>query len=150
VASWWKRKGYSCDGLAAILTLSFDLPVPVATITVKARRLTELHGNKLEASKVWHKPLSISSTGTKATYYSHKTGGGDYSSLAFTDYDSPNNPFAQVDTYLRIRADATKNSSGLISSLKADGTGITATLPCYFECRFMSSRSPEPGRHSGS
>lgn len=84
-------------------------------------------------------PLSISSTDPKATYYPHKppNGAQDFSSLPFTDYDSPKNPFAQVDSYLRIRANANKNSSGIISSLKDDASGIKASLPCYFECRFI-------------
>ena len=83
-------------------------------------------------------PLSISTTDPKATYFDHKTGGGDFSSLPFTGYNEPNNPFAKVDNYLRIRASEKANSTGLISSLKEDGTGITASLPCYFECRFVA------------
>lgn len=83
-------------------------------------------------------PLSISAKDPKATYFDHKTGGGDFSSLPFTGYNEPNNPFAKVDNYLRIRASEKANSSGLISSLKEDGTGITASLPCYFECRFVA------------
>ncbi len=55
----------------------------------------------------------------------------------FTSRDSPKNPFTQVDTYLRIRASDKTHSSGLISSLKNDGSGITAKAPCYFECRFI-------------
>lgn len=85
-------------------------------------------------------PLSISSTDPKASYYDHKppNGAQDFSSIPFIGYESPNNPFTQVDTYLRIRADATKNSSGLISSIKNDASGIKAALPCYFECRLIA------------
>ncbi|HET6251993.1 MAG TPA: hypothetical protein VFE47_30185 [Tepidisphaeraceae bacterium] len=82
-------------------------------------------------------PLSISSTDPKATYFDHKPLGGDFSTLQFTGHDEPKNPFLQVDTYLRIRADAKKKSSGLISSLNNDGKGIKASAPCYFECRFL-------------
>jgi hypothetical protein len=84
-------------------------------------------------------PLSISSTDSKATYYDHKPPNGwqDFSTLRFTSFDQPNNPFSQVDSYLRIRASEKAKSSGLISSLKNDGTGITAKAPCYFECRFF-------------
>ena len=84
-------------------------------------------------------PLSISSTETKATYYDHKPPGGwqDFSTIRFTSFDKPNNPFSQVDTYLRIRANEKAKSSGLISSMKNDATGITAQAPCYFECRFI-------------
>jgi beta-glucanase (GH16 family) len=84
-------------------------------------------------------PLSISSTDPKATYYDHKPPGGsqDFSTLRFTSFDKPNNPFSQVDSYLRIRASEKAKSSGLISSMKNDATGITAKAPCYFECRFI-------------
>jgi hypothetical protein len=86
-------------------------------------------------------PLSISTQDPQARYYDHKPGGGDFSSLPFAGYSSPNNPFAKVDTYLRIRASEKANSSGLISSLRENGTGITATLPCYFECRFIAQNA---------
>jgi hypothetical protein len=83
------------------------------------------------------KPLSISSTDPKATYFDHKPLGGDFSSLPFTGHAGKGDPFLQVDTYLRIRADEKKNSAGLISSLFNDGHGIKAAAPCYFECRFV-------------
>lgn len=82
-------------------------------------------------------PLSISSTDPKARYFDHKPLGGDFSTLPFTRHGQPGDPFARVDTYLRIRADANKNSAGLLSSLTNDGQGVKASLPCYFECRFI-------------
>ncbi len=84
-------------------------------------------------------PLSISSTDPKATYYPHKPPNGfqDFSVHVFSDPDAPRNPFANVDSYLRIRASDKTQSSGLISSLKNDGSGVKACLPCYFECRFI-------------
>jgi len=84
-------------------------------------------------------PLSISSADPKATYYDHKPPGGsqDFSTLRFTSFDKPNNPFSQVDSYLRIRASEKSKSAGLISSMKNDASGITARAPCYFECRFI-------------
>ena len=84
-------------------------------------------------------PLSISSTDLKATYYDHKPPNGwqDFSTIRFTSFDQPNNPFSQVDSYLRIRASEKAKSSGLISSMKNDASGVTATAPCYFECRFI-------------
>ena len=84
-------------------------------------------------------PLSISDTDPKAVYYDHKppNGSQDFSSLPFTSYQAANNPFTQVDSYLRIRASEKAHSSGLLSSLKNDGTGIKVTLPCYFEARFL-------------
>ena len=52
-------------------------------------------------------PLSISGTNNKATYYDHKPPGGsqDFSSIPFTSFEKPNNPFSQADNYLRIRCD---------------------------------------------
>ncbi len=84
-------------------------------------------------------PLSISSTDPKATYYDHKPPGGwqDFSIHTFSGHDSKKNPFSQVDSYLRIRASDKTHSSGLISSMKNDASGITAKAPCYFECRFI-------------
>lgn len=83
--------------------------------------------------------LSISSTDPKATYYDHKPPGGfqDFSAHTFSGHDSPRNPFSRVDSYLRIRASDKAHSSGLISSMKNDATGVTARVPCYFECRFI-------------
>ena len=71
-------------------------------------------------------------------YYSHKPGGGDFSKFPFTDFESPANPFSRRETWLLIRADAKKKSTGLISSIRADGTGFSAKAPCYFECRFLA------------
>jgi hypothetical protein len=83
--------------------------------------------------------LRISSTDPKAIYYDHKppNGSQDFSTLRFTGFDEPNNPFSQVDSYLRIRASEKAGSSGLISSIKNDASGIKAKAPCYFECRFI-------------
>ena len=63
-------------------------------------------GMKLVFADDFNGPLSISSTDPKATYYDHKPPNGwqDFSAHAFSGHDSPKNPFAQVDTYLRIRA----------------------------------------------
>jgi len=85
------------------------------------------------------KPLSISSADPRATYYAHKppNGSQDFSSLPFSDYEGPRNPFSQVDSYLRIRADEKKNSSGLLSSVHNDASGVKAAAPCYFECRLL-------------
>ncbi len=96
-------------------------------------------GMKLLFADDFNRPLSISSTDPRATYYDHKPPGGyqDFSTLTFRGHESPEDPFSQVETYLRIRADERKKSAGLISSLKNDGTGIKAALPCYFECRMI-------------
>jgi hypothetical protein len=83
--------------------------------------------------------LSISGSDPQATYYDHKPpdGSQDFSRHTFADHASPQNPFFHIDSYLRIRASDKLHSSGLISSLKRDSTGITAKAPCYFECRFI-------------
>lgn len=81
--------------------------------------------------------LSISTHDTSARYYCHKPDGGDFSQIPFTDAESSANPFSQIDTYLRIRADMSKNSTGLISSIHKDGTGFEVKAPCYFECRML-------------
>jgi hypothetical protein len=96
-------------------------------------------GLKLLFADDFKGPLSISGTDPKATYYEHKPPSGfqDFSAHPFSNFDSPKNPFAQVDTYLRIRASDARNSAGLISSLKNDGSGLKAAAPCYFECRFL-------------
>ena len=97
-------------------------------------------GMKLVFADDFTGPLSISGTDPKATYYDHKPPNGamDFSTLRFTSHGKPNSPFTQVDTYLRIRASEKARSSGLISSLKNDASGITAKAPCYFECRFIA------------
>jgi hypothetical protein len=96
-------------------------------------------GMKLVFADDFKGPLSISSTDPKATYYDHKPPHGwqDFSAHVFSGHESAKDPFAQVDTYLRIRASDRTRSSGLISSLKNDGSGIKASAPCYFECRFL-------------
>lgn len=96
-------------------------------------------GMKLLFADDFKGPLSISSTDPKATYYEHKPPHGwqDFSQHVFSNHDSPKNPFAQIDTYLRIRASDRTMSSGLISSMKNDASGIKVTSPCYFECRML-------------
>ncbi len=99
-------------------------------------------GMKLIYVDDFDKALSISKDGQGATYCSHKPGGGDFSSVPFTDFEAPNNPFSQVDSYMRIRCSKNTNSTGLISSLRMDGTGFTANVPCYFECRMIGPTAP--------
>ena len=96
-------------------------------------------GMKLVFADDFKGPLSISSTDPRATYYDHKPPNGyqDFSIHTFSGHDSPNNPFARVDSYLRIRASDQTHSSGLISSMKNDASGVKVSAPCYFECRFL-------------
>jgi hypothetical protein len=87
--------------------------------------------------------LSIGANGATYKYYDHKTGGGDFSSIPFVSHSNPTRtPFSRKDTYLRIRADVTKNSAGIISSVFPDRRGFMVTPPCYFECRFVAPNAP--------
>ncbi len=101
-------------------------------------------GMKLAFADDFDKPeLSITKDGSNATYMSHKPGGGDFSGIPFGDHENrETTPFSQVDTYLRIRADQSKKTTGLLSSLRKDGTGFTATVPCYFEARLIAQSAP--------
>ena len=87
---------------------------------------------------------SISSTDPAATYYDHKPpdGSQDFSSLRFTGYNDPGNPFYQVGSWLRIRADENTGTAGTIAPRKKDGSGILVHAPCYFECRFIGPNAP--------
>jgi len=78
----------------------------------------EAEGMRLVFADDFNRPLSISGQDPQATYFDHKPGGGDFGLLAFTGHHDPNDPFSQVDSYLRIRANQKTNSTGLISSLK--------------------------------
>lgn len=82
--------------------------------------------------------------GPSTTYYDHKPDHTDFSHpLLFTSYsNTQKNPFSQVDTYLRIRGDQNKLSTGLLSSIKNDDSGFSAELPSYFECRFIAPNAP--------
>jgi beta-glucanase (GH16 family) len=89
--------------------------------------------------------LSVGSDSKRFTYYDHKPpyGNQDFSSIPFTSAMSKEkNPFSQADSYLRIRADVNKNSSGLISSMFSNKSGFSATYPSYFECRFVGPKVP--------
>jgi hypothetical protein len=101
--------------------------------------LPQAQGMKLVFADDFKGPLSISGDNEKTTYYDHKPPHGwqDFSQHRFTGRAEPGNPFAQVDTYLRIRASDKAKSAGIISSVKSDGSGVKASAPCYFECRFI-------------
>ena len=88
--------------------------------------------------------LSIGPDPSIHTYYDHKPphGSQDFSSLPFRDFNSIRNPFKQMDTYLRIRANENNQSSGIISSYFSNNTGFDASIPSYFECRFIGPNAP--------
>jgi hypothetical protein len=102
-------------------------------------------GMKLVLADDFEGPLSIAKDGRGARYNAHKPRFGDFSGWPFSDPSGPNNPFEQVDTYLRIKArkpDGTKGFTGLIASVDMDGNGFYATAPAYFECRFVAQSAP--------
>lgn len=103
-------------------------------------------GMKLVFADDFSGPLSISRDGQGATYTSHKPGGGDFSGWPFSDFEGPENPFSQIGTWLRIHASkppgSPKGSSGILSSVRMDGTGLYVKPPCYLECRFTAQSAP--------
>ena len=102
-------------------------------------------GMKLIYKDDFDGPLSISPDGRGAKYAAHKTGGGDFSGWPFSDPKGDCIPFGQQGTYLRIHASkpaGTKGCTGIISSLRSDGTGVAVPVPAYFECRLMCHSAP--------
>lgn len=103
-------------------------------------------GLKLIFSDDFKGPLSISGDGNGTTYMAHKPGGGDFSGWPFSDPTGDNNPFSQVGGYLRIHASkkpgAANGSTGILVPFHQDCTGVLASPPCYFECRFIAQSAP--------
>ncbi len=94
-------------------------------------------------------PLSIckDATDTTAKYWTH-WGGGDGSEWPFTNNDGPLNPFSQVKgqikNFLRIHASkpaGTRGATGTLTTAYKNHSGVTATAPCYFECRFLAQNA---------
>jgi hypothetical protein len=80
---------------------------------------------------------SMSPVGAGYTYGSSRFS-LDNSTIPFTDVSSPNNPFLQRDTYLRIRCSSNQMSAGYLCSRHWDGSGFMVPQPCYMECRFIA------------
>ncbi len=102
-------------------------------------------GMKLVFKDDFDGPLSISPDGRGARYAAHKTGGGDFSGWPFSDPDGDCLPFGQQGTYLRIHASkpyGTNGRTGILSSIRSDGTGVAVPVPAYFECRLMCHSAP--------
>ena len=102
-------------------------------------------GMKLVFADDFDGPLSISPSGINARYAAHKTGGGDFSGWAFSDPAGEDKPFGQRGSFLRIHASKPRGSngrSGILSSLRSDGTGVCVPVPSYFECRFVAHCAP--------
>ena len=102
-------------------------------------------GMKLVYQDDFDGPLSISPDGRGAKYAAHKTGGGDFSGWPFSDQEGDCLPFGQQDTYLRIHASkpfGTKGRTGILSSIRPDGTGVAVPVPAYFECRLICHCAP--------
>lgn len=103
-------------------------------------------GLKLVYSDDFDGPLSISNDGRNAKYNAHKPLEGDFSGWLFSDAVGPNNPFKQVDSYLKIEArkkpGEENGSTGIIASVDMDGKGFWVKAPCYLECRFTGQSAP--------
>ena len=102
-------------------------------------------GMKLVYQDDFDGPLSISPDGRGAKYAAHKTGGGDFSGWPFADQEGDCLPFGQQDTYLRIHASkpfGTNGRTGILSSIRPDGTGVAVPVPAYFECRLICHCAP--------
>ena len=102
-------------------------------------------GLKLLFADDFNGPLSISADGKDARYPAHKTGGGDFSGWIFSSPNGENYPFGQAGTFLRIHASkkpGTKGCTGILSSIRADGSGVSTLPPCYFECRLLAQSAP--------
>ena len=102
-------------------------------------------GMKLVFKDDFDGPLSISPDGRGARYAAHKTGGGDFSGWPFSDPEGDCLPFGQQGTYLRIHASkpyGTNGRTGILSSIRSDGTGVAVPVPAYFECRLMCHSAP--------
>jgi len=102
-------------------------------------------GMKLVFSDDFDGDLSISKDGRGTRYNAHKPRFGDFSGWPFSDPSGLENPFEQIDTYLRIKARkpaGSKGTTGLIATVDMDGKGFWATPPCYLECRFTAQSAP--------
>ena len=102
-------------------------------------------GMKLVYKDDFDGPLSISPDGRGAKYAAHKTGGGDFSGWPFCDQEGDCLPFGQQGTFLRIHASkpfGTKGRTGILSSIRSDGTGVAVPVPAYFECRLICHSAP--------
>jgi len=102
-------------------------------------------GMKLVFADDFDGPLSVSPDGRGAKYAAHKTGGGDFSGWPFIDPEGDLLPFGQQGTYLRIHASkpyGTKGRTGILSSIRPDGSGIAVPVPAYFECRLICHSAP--------
>jgi len=100
---------------------------------------------KLVYADDFNAPLSISPDGQNAKYPCHKTGGGDFSGWQFSNPSADNKIFEQAGTFMRIHASkkpGTNGSSGIISSIRGDGSGVSVSIPSYFECRFIAQSAP--------
>ena len=97
------------------------------------------------------KDLSISSRGKGTRYTAHKPPYGDFSGWRFShpdDFKGAHDPFHQVDSYLRIRAEKTGKDrrtgqgTGIISSVNYDREGFYLQAPFYVECKFIAQSAP--------
>ena len=91
--------------------------------------------------------------GNPTTYIAHKPDYKDYGAAQFADYEGPNNPFHQMDEYLRITTAYDENLvdgynrkhyTGFLASVNRQGEGIKTDgyVNQYFEARFFTGANP--------
>jgi hypothetical protein len=117
-------------------------------------------------------PLSISHTGSGATYGSRKPDDSEFGDAIFGDHEGAYDPFSTVDTYLRIHCTRPEGLvdpmgwkrtavSGCISSAHVDGGGFHTAggHAAYIEARILYGAAPgswpafwllSSGNHQGS
>jgi hypothetical protein len=125
------------EGLAAA-----PVPAPASGMTVAF-------------SDEFDQPPSISRSGTGARYCSRKPDDSEFGDAIFGDHEGPYDPFATVDTYLRIHCSRPKGLvdpmpwkrtavSGCFSCLHTDGSGFHTDggHEAYFEARLLYGAAP--------
>lgn len=119
-----------------------DAPTPV-----------HAEGMKLAFTDDFDQPLSIATAHEDGLYYTHTLGWvnpddpegpligtTDFGGAGFKNYNSGENPFAQKDSYLRIRAMKNKKEGGYSSGLLSSEHNNRKTLSHvygYWECRIL-------------
>lgn len=116
--------------------ISWNEGLNTASIPLQATGLSLLYEDDFD-----NPSLSIGKGNEKRRYTSHTPSAINFSAYTFADYKSPQNPFTQMDTFLRIRADREKQSNGLICSVNESYTGFAIKMPCYFESRFIAQNT---------
>lgn len=95
----------------------------------------------------------VDANGNPTTYIAHKPDYGDYGLAQFADYEGPNNPFSQIEDYLKITTAYDEDLvdgynrdyyTGFLSSVNRVGEGFHTDgfVNQYFEARFFTGANP--------